>query len=60
MRVTRSRSKRNPEKEWRSNPLIPYGASTMSDDDFWGRVRETAALLDETRQLKGTGARSGQ
>jgi len=32
--------------------MVPYGASTMSDEEFWGKVRETAAMLDESRTSK--------
>ena len=38
--------------------LIPRGTSTMSDEEFWGRVRETAPTAEDVIQV--TGWRSGQ
>lgn len=63
MRADKGRHRRatgTGEKIWRAERLIPYGTSTMPDEEFWGRVRATSALLDEAKTQKGTGSRSGQ
>lgn len=61
MRADKGRTRPSAkEKIWRKELLIPYGTSTMSDDEFWGKVRATAAVLDEAKAEPGTGARSGQ
>ena len=39
--------------------MVPHGTSTMSDEEFWGRVHETAALQDEQRQGRASGVLHG-
>lgn len=39
---------------------VPHGAATMTDDEFWGRVRERSKLAAETAMFRGTGQRSGR
>lgn len=39
--------------------MVPYGTSTMSDEEFWGKVRETARLQDEGL-LNRSGVRQGR
>lgn len=40
--------------------MVPHGASTMSDDEFWGKVRETAAMLDAARAESKMWERDGR
>lgn len=62
MRVDRNRKPRNStiEKQWRKEKLVPHGTSTMSDDDFWGRVHEFSAAQDATAMSTKSGTRQGR
>ena len=39
--------------------MVPWGTSTMSDEEFWGQVRLTAQLHDEGRLETRSGVRNG-
>lgn len=43
------RSARVDRERQHHGKMVPHGASTMSDEEFWGKVHETAAMMDAAR-----------
>lgn len=49
-----------PDRERRHHgKMVPWGTSTMSDEEFWGKVRLTAQLHDEGHRDGQSGVRNG-